>query len=218
MSIRKKFEEELSYLEGELVRMCRLTEKMIDDATRALAEKNTELARAVTLADRQVDDMEMDIERVCMRMLLRYQPVAGDFRKVSTALKVITDIERICDQASDIADIVLNMKEDAFFDDNSIFIRMGESAKKIVKESVDSFIFNNAEQAVKAAALDDEIDCLFDEAIAMLANKIKEDKESARGAIMYMMIAKYFERIGDHSVNVCEWTGYNLTGKRKKFQ
>lgn len=218
MSIRKTFEEELWQLKTELVEMCRLTEQMIDDTCKALAENDLVLAASVKPFDRQVDEMELDIERKCMRILLRQQPVAKDFREVSTALKLITDIERIGDQAADIGDLLATQPLEKGIFNVAHLIKMGELAKKMVHDSVNSFIHNDEALASKTAQMDDEIDELFKTVTEELIEIIRNEKESAESAIMTMMVAKYLERIGDHAVNVCEWTGYNETGIRKKYQ
>ncbi len=217
MSVRKIFEEELQALKNELVEMCRLTENMIDGAIKSLVNHDRELGRSIGETDKQVDDYEMDIEKKCMRILLKQQPVAKDFREVSTALKMITDIERFGDQASDIGDIVYNMPGEKYIKKLTHITKMGELAVKMVHESVNSFIKNDEKLADCVISMDDEMDDLFktvkDELIAL----IKKDADNGDQAIMLMMIAKYLERIGDHAVNVAEWAKYNETGVHIKY-
>ena len=211
MSNRKAFEEELNELKVELVRMCRITEEMIINSIEALIKKDGQLAASVPPRDREVDEFELDIERKCMRILLRRQPVADDFREVSTALKLITDIERIGDQASDIAEIVLS------FNGENYLKAMGELVVKMVRSSVDSFIRSDVKLADEIIASDDTLDKLFLVVKEELIELIRADSANADQAISFMMIAKYLERIGDHAVNVCEWTKYFGTGVHVKY-
>ena len=217
MSVRKLFEEELSELKTELVEMCRLTEQMINNAITALVNRDRELGKSVGLADKRVDEYEMDIEKRCMRILLRQQPVAKDFREVSTALKMITDIERFGDQASDIGDLVYTMPGERYIKKLEHITAMGNLAEKMVRESVDSFISNSEALANEVIALDDKMDDLFLTVKKELIELIKKDGANGDQAIELMMVAKYLERIGDHAVNVAEWTKYNETGVHEKF-
>lgn len=217
MSVRKLFEEELSGLKTELVEMCRLTEQMINNAITALVNRDRELGKSVGLADKRVDEYEMDIEKRCMRILLRQQPVAKDFREVYTALKMITDIERFGDQASDIGDLVYTMPGERYIKKLEHITAMGNLAEKMVRESVDSFISNNEALANEVIALDDKMDDLFLTVKKELIELIKKDGANGDQAIELMMVAKYLERIGDHAVNVAEWTKYNETGVHEKF-
>ena len=217
MTARRAFEEELESLKLELVKMCRITEDMISDSITALVAKDKELAASVPPRDREVDEYELDIERQCMKILLRRQPVADDFREVSTALKLITDVERIGDQASDIAEIVISLSDRNYIKDLVHLNAMGELGVRMARESVESFIKNDATLADRIIAADDEMDELFCVVKDELIELIKADSGSADQAIAFMMIAKYLERIGDHAVNVCEWTKYFETGVHIKY-
>ena len=217
MSIRKIFEEELRDLKTQLVEMCRLTEKMIADAITALVNRDRELGKSIGIADKRVDEYEMEIEKKCMRILLKQQPVAKDFREVSTALKMITDIERFGDQAADIGDIVCTMPGEVYIKKLTHITAMGELAVKMVRESVNSFINNDDALADEVIALDDKMDEMFLAVKTDLIELIKKDGKNGDQAIELMMVAKYLERIGDHAVNVAEWTKYNETGVHQKF-
>lgn len=213
MSARKQFEEELEELKDELVSMCRLTADMIAHATTALVTFDRELGRSVGELDKRVDEYEMDIERRCMRMLIRRQPVAKDFRMVSTALKMITDIERFGDQASDIGELVYTMPGQTYIKKMTHLKAMGELAVRMAKESVNSFIQSDERLADGVIALDDEMDSLFLTVQDELISLIQQDgRKNGDQVITLMMVAKYLERIGDHAVNVAEWTKYNETG------
>ena len=216
MSIRKIFEEELVALKIELVQMCRLTEQMIESAILALVKKDRELGKSIGRMDKRVDEYEMDIEKRCMKILLKQQPVAKDFREVSTTLKLITDIERFGDQASDIGDLVYTMPGEKYIKKLTHITAMGNLAVRMVRESVNSFINNNAALADEVIKLDDEMDDLFLTVKNKLIELIKKDGKNGDQAIELMMVAKYLERIGDHAVNVCEWTKYIETGVHVK--
>ena len=217
MSIRKIFEEELAELKTQLVEMCRLTEQMISDAITALVNKDRELGKSIGVMDKRVDEYEMAIEKKCMRILLKQQPVAKDFREVSTALKMITDIERFGDQAADIGELVYSMPGEKYIKELTHTKAMGNLAIKMVRESVNSFINNDAKLADEVIALDDQMDELFDTVKTELIELIKKDGSNGDQGIELMMVAKYLERIGDHAVNVAEWTKYNETGVHQKF-
>ena len=217
MSIRKIFEGELAELKTQLVEMCRLTEQMISDAITALVNKDRELGKSIGEADKRVDEYEMAIEKKCMRILLKQQPVAKDFREVSTALKMIKDIERFGDQAADIGELVYSMPGEKYIKELTHTKAMGNLAIKMVRESVNSFINNDAKLADEVIALDDKMDDLFDTVKTELIELIKKDGNNGDQGIELMMVAKYLERIGDHAVNVAEWTKYNETGVHQKF-
>ncbi len=218
MSARAQFEAELNEMKDELVAMCRLTADMITNATTALVNFDRELGRSIGESDKQVDEYEMDIEKRCMRILIRRQPVARDFRVVSTALKMITDIERFGDQASDIGDLVYTMPGDTYIKKLTHLSAMGELAVKMARESVNSFIRNDEQLADEVIALDDAMDDMFIAVKDDLIELIRQDGEkNGDQAITLMMVAKYLERIGDHAVNVAEWTKYNETGVHQKF-
>ena len=217
MSIRKVFEEELAELKTELVEMCYLTEQMIGDAITALVNRDRELGKSIGDMDKRVDEYEMAIEKKCMRILLKQQPVAKDFRVVSTALKMITDIERFGDQAADIGDLVSTMPGETYIKKLTHITAMGDLALKMVRDSVNSFINNDEPLADEVIRLDDEMDELFLTVKNELIELIKVDANNGDQAIELMMVAKYLERIGDHAVNVAEWTKYNETGVHRKF-
>lgn len=218
MSARVQFEAELNEMKDELVAMCRLTADMIANATTALVNFDRELGRSIGESDKKVDGYEMDIEKRCMRILIRRQPVARDFRVVSTALKMITDIERFGDQASDIGDLVYTMPGDTYIKKLTHLSAMGELAVRMVRESVNSFIRNDEQLADEVIALDDAMDDMFIAVKDDLIELIRQDGEkNGDQAITLMMVAKYLERIGDHAVNVAEWTKYNETGVHQKF-
>ncbi len=218
MCARKQFTEELNELKKELIEMCSLTADMILKATDALVRLDREQGSSLAELDKRVDEYEMDIERRCMRLLIRQHPVAKDFREVSTALKMITDIERFGDQAADIGDLVATMPGDEYIKKLDYLSKMGELAVRMVQDSVRSFTDNDDTLADEVIALDDIMDNMFLDVQRELIRLISLDgQKNGDQAITLMMVAKYLERIGDHAVNVCEWTKYNGTGVHQKF-
>lgn len=217
MSVRRLFEKELTELNSQLVQMCHITEGMISDAITSLVNKDRELGKSIGEADRIVDEYEMTIEKMCMRLLLKQQPVAKDFRYVSTVLKLITDIERFGDQASDIGELVYTMNGERYITKLGHITKMGSLAVKMVRESVKSFITDDEGLAESVIKADDIMDSLFVKVQSELIRLIKQDSQWGEEAITLMMIAKYIERIGDHAVNVAEWTKYKETGVHLKF-
>ena len=187
-----------------------LIERAIDDASRALLEKDPALARQAIGQGARVDEKEKQIERRCLRLLLQQQPVAADLRMISTALKMITDMERIGDQASDISDITMhirfeNLRSKVHISD------MAAAAIKMVTDSIDSFVKKDLELAKAVAAYDDVVDRLFIKVKDELLILIKDGDVSC---LDLLMIAKYLERIGDHAVNIAEWVQYSITGQK----
>ncbi len=217
MSIRKQFEEELSQLKTELSEMCAITQSMIEDAIQALLNKDRELGKSIGERDKQVNEYELAIEKRCMRILLRQQPVANDFREVSTVLKMITDIERFGDQAEDIGDLVYTMPGERYIKKLHHIKEMGNLALQMVQNSVRSFIEKDENLADEVVGLDDRMDELFNTVQSDLIALIKKDSANGDQALALMMVAKYLERIGDHAVNVAEWTKYRKTGLHLKF-
>ena len=212
--MRNRFDQQLELLNKQLIHMGELCEEAIGKATTALKEGNMEQAEKVRIADEEIDQAETDIERLCLRLLLQQQPVARDLRQISAALKMITDMERIGDQASDIAEICsfLQGRET----ESRIHIRdMAEATMKMVTESIDSFVKKDLNIAKEVILYDDVVDELFgkvkQELIGLLTREDR-DEELGEFCIDMLMIAKYFERIGDHATNIAEWVEYSITG------
>jgi len=212
MSIRNKYEEELKNVFSKLVGMCRATELAIERSVTALATRDHALARAVMAEDRNIDAAEREIEQDCLKILLMERPVASDFRDVSAALKMITDLERIADQAADISEISLGFGEEAFIKEPEHIAQMAGLVIGMVKDGVQSYINRDMETARGLDRRDDAVDELFERVKADLVALIRHDPANADQAILFMMIAKYLERIGDHAVNIGEWAEYATTG------
>lgn len=195
--------------------MGELCEEAIGKATTALKEGSMEQAEKVRIADEEIDQAETDIERLCLRLLLQQQPVARDLRQISAALKMITDMERIGDQASDIAEIIIT-EDKSEAQDIPIIIKMSEAASKMVRDSVNAYVEKDLDLARKVMENDDVVDELFEEVKTTLINFIAENK-GLQGveAIDLIMVAKYLERIADHATNIAEWVEFSITGIHK---
>ncbi len=215
---RKTFEEELTDLHDTLTKMCSLVEGMIGNAVTALKTLDRKLGAAVSEADREVDDLEIAIEKKCMRILLKQQPVAKDLMMVTTALKVITDVERIGDQAADIGEIVRSYPDLKLFKEPEYIARMGDLAVAMIHQSVEAFLNESVGGADMVIHADDEMDSLFNQTKQDLIDSMVKDSTLADQAIELLMVAKYLEKIGDYAVNVSEWAKYLVTGVHKEYQ
>lgn len=217
--VRNRFDTQLSLLNTEIIEMGALCEATISDAVKALIENDRELAKKTIEAEKQIDQKEKDIESLCLKLLLQQQPVARDLRLISAALKMITDMERIGDQAADIADIVIIADLSLPRDFKDIAL-MAEATIKMVTESVEAFVQRDLVLAKEVIAYDDVVDNLFNviknEVIEIIAEMPKQSKEEQNkmgtDVIDILMIAKYFERIGDHATNIAEWVEFSITG------
>lgn len=216
MSIRARYEKELDGISNNLVLMCRHIEVAIEKCVQALKERNFDLAKEVFEVDKVIDDMERDIEQSCLKILMMEHPVASDFREVSAALKMITDLERIGDQARDIAEITMQFDEKEYIKKLEHIPQMAVIVIQMVKDGVQSYINRDLELARSLERTDDKVDALFNIVMSDLIALIKEDPDKAEQAIMFIMIDKYLERIGDHAVNIGEWVEYAITGNHPK--
>ncbi|MDY5941308.1 MAG: phosphate signaling complex protein PhoU [Eubacteriales bacterium] len=215
MSIRSKYESELALVFNKMVGMCHAVELAIEKSITALRMRDTELAREVMQEDKNIDNTEREIEQDCLKILLMERPVASDFRDVSAALKMITDLERIADQAADISEISLQFGQEEFIKEPEHIAQMAKLAIGMVKDGVQSYINRDLETARGLDKRDDWVDELFETIKQDLIELIRRDPANADQAILFMMIAKYLERIGDHAVNIGEWVEYAVTGYHK---
>lgn len=213
--MRNKFDEQLAQLNNQLIEMGALIENAIDDATRALIHQDAPLAKKVIAGEREIDQKEKDIETLCLKLLLQQQPVAKDLRIISSALKMITDMERIGDHAEDISEITIFLAGKPYIKKLIDIPKMGEATIKMLNESIDAFVKKDLELAYSVINYDDVVDDLFMIVRNDLIELIRQDAENGEQAIDLIMIAKYFERIGDHAVNIAEWVVFMLTGKHK---
>jgi len=212
MSIRARYEKELKGVFDNLVLMCRHIEAAIEKCVKALTDRDAELAKEVYDEDDLIDQMERDIERSCLKILMMEHPVASDFREVTAALKMITDLERIGDQARDIAEITTQFGDGEYIKMLVHIPKMADIIIQMVKDGVHAYINRDLELARSLDVTDDKVDALFNIVMAELTVLIKKNPDYAEQAILFMMITKYLERIGDHAVNIGEWVEYAITG------
>lgn len=212
--MRSRFDEQLATLNKELIEMGALCEEAIADAAKALTTADEKTAAKVEPLEAEINQKERDIESLCLKMLLQQQPVARDLRQISAALKMITDLERIGDQASDIAEIITFIDKKAGVDCEPICL-MAEATIRMVTESVDAFVKRDVGIAQQAIAHDDTVDDYFLKVKRSLINMISQRPANGEHALDLLMIAKYFERIGDHAVNIAEWVIFSVTGVHK---
>ncbi len=212
---RLGFQNEIEKLNVELIRMGTLIEEAIENVIIAFKKQDHSLAKEIIKKDREIDDAEKSIESHCLSLILRQQPVAKDLRIVSTALKMVTDMERIGDHASDIASIILKMDGDHVFEIVEHIPEMALLAKKMVKGAIEAFVKGDTELTKKIIEIDDEVDNLFTKVKSEVIEMIKKSNDLSDMCIDFLMIAKYFERIGDHAENICEWVEFNETGEYK---
>lgn len=213
--MRSRFDEQLESLNRALIEMGSLCEEVIDIVIKALADGNRHLAKKVAPLDCEIDRMERSIESMCLKLLLHQQPVARDLRLISSALKMITDMERIGDQAEDIAEIIGFLEKDAGMKGTSLQ-RMGESARGMVAQSVEAYVGKNLELARSVVSQDDIVDALFIEVKKELIGEVSSNPEEGEYILDLLMIAKYFERIGDHAVNIAQWVVFSVTGEHEE--
>ena len=210
--MRSRFDEQLAILNRELIEMGALCEEAIALAAKALTDKDKTMAAKVAAMDAEIDQKERNIESMCLKLLLQQQPVARDLRQISAALKMITDMERIGDQAEDISEIVITL--DGRYAENSALLKgMAESAIQMVTESVDAYVKRDTALAQQVIEMDDIVDDYFDQVKAELISKIAGEPADGEYALDLLMIAKYLERIGDHAVNIAEWVIFSVTGR-----
>lgn len=212
--MRSRFDEQLKLLKTQMIQMGALCETAISNATKALTDGDMELAKRAIAADEDIDQKEKDIENICLRLLLQQQPVAGDLRQISSALKMITDMERIGDQAADIAEITMLANIKTTNNTNHI-TEMAKATIKMVTDSIDAYVRQDLRLARAVIEYDDHVDNLFDMIKLDMIRLINEDADNGEYAIDMMMIAKYFERIGDHATNIAEWVEFSITGRHK---
>ena len=211
--MRSKFDEQLAELNEELIRMGALCENVIAMSAKALLDGDMELANKAAEYDSEIDQKERDIETLCMKLILQQQPVARDLRTISAALKMITDMERIGDQSADIAETV-TMAHITASDETLHIGEMARAVIKMVTESIDAFVKRDVVLAHSVIAYDDVVDGLFDAVKRALTERFQAGGEMEY-ALDLLMIAKYFERIGDHATNIAEWVLYSVTGNKE---
>ncbi len=210
--MRMRFDEQLSLLNTELLTMGALIERAISSASAALVLQDAQEANKAIAFEREVDQKEREIESLCLKLLRQQQPVARDLRLISAALKMITDMERIGDQAADISEIVLQLMGKKHIKELVHLPQMAKTAGRMVTGAIDAFVKNDVGIAHSVIKMDDEMDALFDVIREELVVLMSGDKSISGQAIDLLLIAKYFERIGDHAENIAEWAEFAMTG------
>ena len=217
--MRNRFERQLLELNNELIQMGSMIERAIEMGISALVRQDVEKAKKAIAYDEEIDEQEKTVESLCMKLLLQQQPVAKDLRLISAALKMITDMERIGDHAADISEMTIVMS-DATYERIAINIDLVESMAKettdMVIKCVDAFVNKDLELARTVIAQDDVVDDLFADFKQQLIKKINENVKNGEQATDMLMVAKDFERIGDHATNIAEWVIYSITGEHEK--
>ncbi|MCL2083375.1 MAG: phosphate signaling complex protein PhoU [Oscillospiraceae bacterium] len=214
--MRNKFEAQLVKINDMLIEMGSLIEKSISMATDALEKKDVKLAKKAIAFDEEINQKEKDIESLCLKVLLQQQPVAKDLRLVSAALKMITDMERIGDQATDISEITLLLARTQYVKKLEVIPKMADITAKMVTQSIDAFVRKDLSLAKAVIEADDKVDELFMAVKNDCIENVRTGNADGEQVIDLMMVAKYFERIGDHAVNIAGWVVFSITGKHNK--
>ncbi|MFR6436327.1 MAG: phosphate signaling complex protein PhoU [Peptoniphilaceae bacterium] len=215
--MRKQYDLELDELNTLLIKMAATVEQAVSDAMTALKNRDKDLAISVSNNDRDVDRMERQIEDMCLMLLLKQQPVAGDLRFISAALKIITDLERIGDHAQDICEISLTMDDKPLSVTTDLITRMFEESTAMIKMAVDAFITKDEDLATQCINHDDVVDDLFVQVREKLIHKLQSGQDDPEESVDLLQIAKYLERVGDHAQNIGEWVIFSLTGHHKDY-
>ncbi len=218
MTMRVSFEQELKQLNEDLIEMGRNVADNIQQTMKAFESNDRALAMKIIQNDRAINDMERSIESQCLNLMLRQQPVAKDLRHISMALKVVTDLERIGDHAADIAELVLHLDDKKSETMIQILPNMVESVQEMLQSAIEAFIKKDILLAKKVEKQDDIIDDYFNQAKNEIVQMLRTVQGNEDKMVDLLMIAKYLERIGDHAVNVCEWTEFHDTGEVKNHR
>ena len=213
VNMRNRFDRQLVQLNNELIEMGGMIEKAISDTVKALVNQDIELASNVIEYDEEIDHQEREIEQLCLKLLLQQQPVAKDLRLISAALKMITDMERIGDHATDISEITIELSKESYIKKLDHIQQMAKETMVMLVQSVEAFVNKDMDKVRAVIAHDDVVDDLFNKVKAELIAMIHEDVNAGEQASDLLMAAKYFERIGDHATNISEWVIFSITGQ-----
>ena len=215
--MRNRFDRQLSTLNDELIEMGSMIEKSIETAIKALVNQDVDLARHAIEADEEIDRQERIIEDLCLKLLLQQQPVAKDLRLISSALKMISDMERIGDHASDISEITIALADQPYIKKLEHIQQMAKETMIMLVGSIEAFVDKDLEKANEVIKRDDVVDDLFDKVKKELIQMIHENADKGEQAADLLMVAKYMERIGDHATNISEWVIFSITGEHKSM-
>jgi phosphate transport system protein len=218
MVTRISFEEELKSLHKEITKMLSMTEKAFDDAMTALKTQNVDLAREVIKGDDKIDEQERSIEKLCLEIMVRQSPIAGDLRRITSIFKLITDLERIADHAEDICEIIIKIYNQRLIKPLIDLPVMADMARSMVSRSIRSFMQQDTDLARAVCGDDDGVDEMYFKIYDELVEMMKANPAVVEQAVALISIAKYFERIADHATNVAEWVIFNVTGDHKHIK
>ena len=213
VNMRNRFDRQLVQLNNELIEMGGMIEKAISDTVKALVNQDIELASNVIEYDEEIDHQERELEQLSLKLLLQQQPVAKDLRLISAALKMITDMERIGDHATDISEITIELSKESYIKKLDHIQQMAKETMVMLVQSVEAFVNKDMDKARTVIVHDDVVDDLFNKVKAELIAMIHEDVNAGEQASDLLMAAKYFERIGDHATNISEWVIFSITGQ-----
>jgi phosphate transport system protein len=210
--MRNRFDRELVRLNNELIEMGSMIEKSIETAVKAMVNQDVELANRVIESDDEIDQQERQIEDLCLKLLLQQQPVAKDLRLISSALKMVTDMERIGDHATDISEITIALADKSYIKKLEHIQQMAKETMIMLVKSIEAFVNKDIEEAYYVIKRDDVVDDLFSKVKTELVQMIHENVDVGEQATDLLMVAKYLERIGDHATNISEWVIFSITG------
>lgn len=211
----KQMDQAIMDLYYQLSLMSGFVERAMNDVIKGFDTKNMELLQSVVDKDVHINEKEREIEQICTIILSRYTPVARDVREITGIFKIITDLERIGDQCSDVAELMIEIGYDEYMEPAKHFPAMLELAKKMLKDSIDSYVLRDLKMASSMYRRDDAIDELLVVVEEELVDVLKDPNANIAQCLSILLIAKYIERIGDHCTNICEWITYNITGERE---
>ncbi|NLG87159.1 MAG: phosphate signaling complex protein PhoU [Firmicutes bacterium] len=214
---RKSFQLELEQLQQDILKMGALVEKAIADAVRSLADKDLVLAQEVVDGDDFIDELELSIENCCLRLLALQQPMASDLRVIGTALKIVTDLERMADYAVDIAKITIRLQGQPLIKPLIDVPRMASIAQDMTRQSLDAFVERDVNMALSMIEMDHEVDHLYSQVFRELLTYMMADPRTINQATYLLFVARYLERIADHATNLGEWIIYMVTGEKKEL-
>ncbi|MDD3838955.1 MAG: phosphate signaling complex protein PhoU [Clostridia bacterium] len=215
MSARVIYDQELKCLKNNILKMGAAVENRIQEAIKALIKKDINLAQQILQQDEQINKMEVYIQDRCVKLIATQQPLAGDLRMITTALKIITDLERVGDHAVDISQIVFKLADEQYIKPLLDIPRMSQLCIEMLSRSLDAYVKNDIELSKKVCLLDDEIDGLYEQILRELLIIMMQDAKTITQATYFLLIAKYLERVADHATNIAEWVIYNVTGKQE---
>ncbi|HEY8449770.1 MAG TPA: phosphate signaling complex protein PhoU [Bacillota bacterium] len=217
MSPRTSLEQELNELQARLIRMGTLVEEAIRTAVESLKNRDLEAAQRVIDGDAAIDDLELEIEQACLRLLALQQPMAGDLRAIGTMLKLVTDLERMADHATDIARATLRIGQDPLIKPLVDIPRMAELAQEMLRQGLNAYLARDPELALAMAKRDDELDGLYKQVFRELLVLMMSNPATIEQATQLLMVAQHLERVGDHATNLAEWVVYLVQGERREL-